>query len=321
MQALVSERTFTAAPAKLGQVPLLVGLEGPPGGGKTYSALRLATGMRKVRPGPVVVIDTEAGRAAKYAREFDFLHVRFEPPYKPTDFLSAVRQQLALKPAAVIVDSISDEHEGEGGVLDWHDQEVERFRGNEHAAWSRPKADRKRMLSGFLRINTPLIFTFRAREKTKQVVNGGKKEVVSIGYQPIAPAEILFALDLVCLLPNKSDGVPVWKSEKAGEDFLIKLPNYLRSCIVDGALDEQTGERLARFAMGTGADPEDEERDATLAAIKQLLVATCKTTDEKASALGRTFGGVRKWNLVESMPIDELTDGLNRLRAESKQTA
>ena len=246
-------RKFEAKPAELKQVPLLIGLEGPPGGGKTYSALRLARGMQKVRPGPVVLIDTERGRAAKYAREFDFLHVAFEPPFKPTDFLEAVRQQLRLNPAAVIVDSLSDEHEGEGGVIDWHDQEVPRMGGNEHAAWGKPKADRKRMIAGFLQITTPLIFTFRAREKTIQQNKPGssRKEVVNIGFQPIAPAEIVHALDLVALLPNRADGVPTWRSERAGEDFTIKLPNYLRPFIADGkALDEQMGEAFARWAAG-----------------------------------------------------------------------
>lgn len=245
-------RKFDAKPAVLKQVPLLIGLEGPPGGGKTFSALRLARGMQKVRPGPVVVIDTERGRAAKYAKDFEFLHVAFEPPFKPTDFLEAIRQQLPLNPAAIIVDSLSDEHEGEGGVIDWHDAEVERFRGNEHAAWGKPKADRKRLIGGMLQITTPLILTFRAREKTIQQTNDrGKKEVVNIGFQPIAPPEIVHALDLVCLLPNRANGVPQWKSDKAGESFMTKLPNYLAPFIRDGvALNEEMGEAFARWAAG-----------------------------------------------------------------------
>lgn len=258
-------RKFEAKPATLAEVPLLIGLEGPPGGGKTFSALRLANGMQRVRPGPVVLIDTERGRATKYAKEFDFLHVPFDPPFVPEDFLAAVRQQIPLNPAAIIVDSLSDEHEGEGGVLDWHDRDVQAFGGNEHAAWSKPKASRKRMIAGFLQITTPLIFTFRAREKTIQQNKPGsnRKEVVNIGFQPVAPAEIVHALDLVALLPVRADGVPTWKSEKQGEGFTIKLPNYLRPFIDEGrALDEGMGEAFARWARGDAAAPATKPQSA-----------------------------------------------------------
>jgi hypothetical protein len=258
-------RSFPATLAVLKEVPLLIGLEGPPGGGKTYSALRLAKGMQRIRPGPVVVIDTERGRASKYAAEFEFLHVDFRPPFKPTDFLAAVREQLKLNPAAIVIDSQSDEHEGEGGVIDWHDAEVARFSGNEHAAWAKPKADRKRMINGYLQITTPLILTFRAREKTVQQpkANGHGKEVVNIGFQPIAPAEIVYALDLVCLLPVRANGVPQWKSDKVGENFTTKLPNYLAPFIQEGRpLSEEMGEAFAKWAKGGPAAPAQRAQTA-----------------------------------------------------------
>jgi hypothetical protein len=251
----MTARKFHAEPAVLAEVPLLIGLIGPPGGGKTYSALRLAKGMQQVRPGPIVLIDTERGRASKYANSFEFMRVNMEPPFKPEDFLDAVRAQLPSNPAAIIVDSLSDEHEGDGGVLDWHDQEVPRMGGNEWAAWSKPKASRRKMINGFLQIKTPLIFTFRAREKTKTELIRGKNTPVNIGYQPIAPSEVIYALDLTCILPPRAEGVPIWKSDKIGEDFIIKLPSFLRHCFKDGALDENTGEQLARWAKGSTQTP------------------------------------------------------------------
>jgi len=260
-------RKFDAKIATLSEVPLLIGIIGPPGGGKTMSALRLASGMKAVRPGPVVLIDTESERSKKYAPDFDFLHVDFRAPFVPEEFLNAVNQQIAHNPAAVIIDSLSDEHEGTGGVLDWHDQDVPKMGGNEWAAWSKPKASRRKMINGFLQIKTPLIFTFRAREKTKTEQRNGKNVPVNIGYQPIAPAEIIYAMDLTCILPPRANGVPVWKSDKIGEDFIIKLPKYLQHCFRDGeALNEKTGEALARWAKGdaqslAGTLSKDDGRD------------------------------------------------------------
>ena len=46
-------RIFTARPAVRESVPLLIGLTGPSGGGKTFSALRLATGIQTVTGGDV----------------------------------------------------------------------------------------------------------------------------------------------------------------------------------------------------------------------------------------------------------------------------
>lgn len=306
-------RTFVAKPAVLGEVPMLIGLVGPPGGGKTWSALRLATGMRRLRPGPVVLVDTERGRARKYARNFEFLHVPFDPPFKPTDFLQAVRDQLKLNPAAVIVDSLSDEHEGEGGVIDWHDAMVEKFKGNEHAAWGPPKADRKRMIAGFLQIVTPLIFTFRAREKTvQQAGRNGKREVVNIGWQPVAPMEIVHALDLTCLLPPRAEGVPAWRSERVGESFIVKLPEYLKPYIQEGRpLSEDMGEAFARWAQGGEAPPAlDKSEPAPNPRLLALHDAARRKAAEGSFALNAWIDRLKP---VQKSAVGEIQAELDRL--------
>ena len=291
-------RKFDIRPAERSEVPLLVGIIGPPGGGKTLSSLLLAQGMQKVRPGPIVLIDTERRRAAKYADVVPFLHVDFEPPFVPEEFLLAVREALKKEPAAIIIDSMSDEHEGDGGVLDWHDRAVPEMGGNEWAAWSRPKASRRRMISGFLQVTTPLIMTFRAREKTKLQPNDkGKQVPVNIGYQPIAPSEVVYALDVTCILPPRANGVPVWRSDKAGEDFIIKLPQFLYHCFQDNsALDEKTGQALAEWAAGKKdplrstnppaptPTPAPAEAGAAASPQTQAKAAPARTPEEIAAA-------------------------------------
>jgi hypothetical protein len=260
-------RSFTPTPEdSLHAVPLLIGLMGPPGGGKTKSALRLADGMRRVRGGKPVVIDTEAGRSLKYRlgsrnpNGHEFVHFDFKAPFTPSAFLDAIKEALKLDPCCIIVDSASDEHEGEGGVLDWHDQMVPTMGGNEWAAWAKPKASRRVLLSGIQQVKVPLIFCFRAREKTVQqeVERNGRKrmEPVNVGFQPVAPFEFVHVLDLTCLLPARSDGVAVWSSPKGAEDFVIKLPEFLQPFVRKGAaIDEQMGEQLARWALGDVVKP------------------------------------------------------------------
>lgn len=250
---------FKAAPATRSEEPLLLGMIGPPGGGKTLSALKLAKGIQSVRGGPIRVIDTEGGRSRKYNDAVPFEIVELMNG-RSDDFLEAINAQLADKPAAIVVDSMSEEHEQ---YLAWHDEMVPKMGGNEWAAWAKPSAARKKLISGILKIKTPLIFTFRAREKTKQ---DGKK-VINIGWQPVAPLEIVHTLDLTCILPPRADGVPVWQSDKIGEDFIIKLPNYLAPFIEKGRpLSESMGAALARWAKGDTATPQKDKSAAKTAA-------------------------------------------------------
>ncbi len=239
---------YQAVPAIRSEEPLLLGMIGPPGGGKSLSSLKIARGIQSVRGGDIVMIDTERGRSRKYSDAIPFKIVEMEPDACSTDFLEAIRAQLPSNPAAIIVDSLSDEHER---YLAWHDEMVPKMGNNEWAAWAKPKAARKVLISGILKIKTPLIFTFRAREKTKQDVVNGKKVVTNIGWQPVAPLEIVHTLDLTCILPPRADGVPVWKSDKIGEDFIIKLPSYLAPYVQDGKqIDENMGAAFARWAKG-----------------------------------------------------------------------
>ena len=93
---------------------------------------------------------------------------------------------------------MSHEHEGPGGVLDWHEEELTRLAGDDHGkrervkflAWQQPKADRKRLIQmTLIRVHAHLILCFRAKEKLKLVKDGGRLKPVSIGIQPICGEE------------------------------------------------------------------------------------------------------------------------------------
>jgi hypothetical protein len=306
---------FEAVTAARSEEPLLLGMIGPPGGGKTLSSLKLAKGVQSVRGGDIIVIDTEGGRSRKYSDLIPFKIVELSNARSDV-MLEAIRAQLLSRPAAIIVDSISDEHEA---YLEWHDEMVPKMGNNEWAAWAKPKAARKQLISGILKIKTPLIFTFRAREKTKQEVVNGKKVVTNIGWQPVAPLEIVHTLDLTCILPPRADGVPVWKSEKIGEDFIIKLPNYLAPYIeADKPLNEQMGAAFARWAQGspatsavksaapvsTPANPQAgavDDGEPTAAEWDLRLADAAKEGTEVLGALWATVPKRMKHELVEAL--------------------
>lgn len=243
-----------------GETPLLIGVNGPPGAGKTFTALTLAEGIARVRGGDVFLLDTEGGRSRAYRERFKFKLQMMDAPYDPLRFVAAIEAAEAAKAACLIIDSMSDEHEGPGGTLAKHDAELDRMAGNDwakrerssQAAWIRPKADRLKLCGKLLRVRVPIICAFRAREKTKPIKNDrGKIEPTNIGYQPIAPAEIVHTMGVNLLLPPFAQGVPTWESEKVGESFLLKLADPFKPIFAQrGAVTADQGEALARWARG-----------------------------------------------------------------------
>ena len=110
-------RQFAFSKAVRQQAPLLIGLVGPSGVGKTFSALRLARGIQRVTGGRVKGIDTEHKRMSHYSDDFDFDCMDFRGPFGSLDYLAAI-QEAAKTPGPIIVDSLSHEHDGPGGYLD-----------------------------------------------------------------------------------------------------------------------------------------------------------------------------------------------------------
>lgn len=263
-------RVFEDKPAVRESVPLFIGLMGPSGGGKTYSALRLGTGIQTVTGGDIFVIDTEAKRAKQYADYFKFRHIEFTAPFSSLHYLDAIQHCVSKGAGLVVVDSMSHEHEGPGGLLDFHDHEVDRLAGNDWnkrervnmLAWQKPKSNRRQLINGLLQLNANFIFCFRSKETAKpmKVVEDGKEKtvVVPLGFMPIAGDEFIFEMTVNCLLLPHAEGVPTWKSNNIGERQMMKLPEQFKALFADNrALDEKFGVDLAQWARGKPVDGAD----------------------------------------------------------------
>lgn len=267
-------RTFTASPAVRTVVPLLIGIMSPSGGGKTFSALRLATGIQQVFGGDICVLDTENRRALHYADRFKFIHVPFGPPFGSLDYLAAIKHCATLKPCVTIVDSMTHEHVGEGGYLETAEQVVTRIAGDDYkkreaakfAGWAKAGPLRTQMIEGIKQLNGNFIFCWRAKEKTKPMRVNGKFEAVEMGLMPIAGEEWVYEMALNCMLPPRSGGVPTWRSDHVGERLMMKLPDQFKGIFAENKpLDEEIGRQLAEWAKGGPApakqsnDMDDEE--------------------------------------------------------------
>jgi hypothetical protein len=269
-------RTFETTPAVRSQVPLLVGLVSPSGAGKTYSALRLATGIQRVVGGEIFVADTESRRSLHYADTFKFQFTPFVAPFAPLDYLAVIEHCVSKGAKTIILDSMSHEHEGPGGVLEMHEREIERMIKEwgtsrekvQLGAWARPKQDRRRLINSLLQIPCNFILCFRAKRKLK--VEPGKPPR-ELGWMPIAGDEWIYEMTMNCLLMPNAGGVPTWDPAGEGEQDIIKLPEQFKSLMLDKQagkpLSEETGQALAVWAAGDAATATEADYEKALAAV------------------------------------------------------
>jgi len=238
--------------AILGGKRLRLGLGGPSRSGKSFSALRAATGIVSVTGGDIFVIDTDNEFALDYAENFSFQHVDFQPPFTSERYQSAVEYCVNQNPGVIVVDHMTHEHTGDGGMLERQEQIASELSAKwkvprdktTWAAWAQAKGPHAKLVSYITRIKQPMIFNFRAKDKIKLIKKpDGKQEVVHIGYTPICVEQFDYEMSAMLILPPNSDGTP--------DKELSEIRGPLRSIIHLGEqIDEAMGKRLAEWAKG-----------------------------------------------------------------------
>ncbi len=255
--------TIAFKPALRENVGLLIGLAGGTGSGKTFTALRLATGLAGGKP--FALIDTEARRALHYADRFKFDHAELNPPFSPGSYAEAITAADKAGYPVIVVDSMTHEWAGDGGVLDMQEAELNRMAGDnwqkrescKMAAWIKPKMQHKQMVQRLLQVRAHVILCFRAEEKVEMVRDDkGKMQIVAKqtltgldGWVPVCEKSLPFELTVSFLLTASRPGMPL----------PIKLQEQHKSLFPAGQLiDENCGQRLAAWARGGVAAKADD---------------------------------------------------------------
>lgn len=276
-------RVFEDVPAVRERVPLLVGIDGCSSSGKTWSALRLATGMQRIYGGDIRLIDADSGRGKHYADRFTYRRIPFDPPFGSLDYLDAIEQAIA-KGGIVIVDHMSAEHDGEGGMID---TQLEAKNGNDKRnamAWGIAKGLHHRLVRAIQQIATPVILLWRAADKMDWKTGGDPKK---LGMMPIGSKDLIFEMTVNAYLPPAAKGVPNWTPLEVGEKMMTKLPEQFRDLFKPGeVLCEAHGEAMARWAMGSALEAARPPSPAFLALRDQINGADAATLAVMKSAMG-----------------------------------
>ena len=317
---------FTFKKAVREEVGLIIGIAGESGSGKTFSALRLATGMARGKP--FCVIDTEAGRAKHYASAFNFDHGDLRAPFRPDSYAEAIDAADKAGYPVIVVDSTSHVWAGDGGVLDWQEEELDRMAGDDWkkreackmAAWIKPKMSHKRMVQKLLQVRAHLILCFRSEPKVEIIREDGKTKIVpkqSItgldGWLPICEKNLPYELTASFLMHASAPGVP----------RPIKLQEQHRALVpLDKPITEETGKALAAWAAGGVAKPAADKPAATAAKTDTSPIRDTLMRQLHDSAVAGTeplreaWGGLSK---AEQKIIGEA--GLRDLQALARQGA
>ncbi len=281
--------SFTFRPARRENVPLLIGVAGGTGSGKTYSALLLARGIAGGQP--FAIVDTENGRAKHYADLFpEMRHGEIHAPFRPGKYADAIQAGAAEYPV-VVVDSMSHEWAGDGGCLDWHDEIMAGDQKKNLAAWIEPKRAHKAMVTRLLQVSAHVILCFRAEPKVEAVREGGQTKIVPKasltglnGWLPISEKMLPYELTASFLLMADTPGVP--KPIKLQEQHRALVP-------LDTPLAEETGRRLAEWARGGavsepdgGTDPSSGTSGSEIASLTERLTGLLVDAG-KANMVGR----------------------------------
>lgn len=306
--------SYEFRPVTRENVPLLLGVAGGTGSGKTMSALRLARGLTNGEP--FAIIDTENGRAKHYADLFPEMRwAAITAPFRPEKYADAI-QAAAQAFGVVVVDSASHEWAGDGGCLDWHDELMGGDQKKNLSAWIQPKLAHKKMVTRLLQAEAHIIMCFRAEPKV-EVGPGGKiipkPSLTGLdGWIPISEKNLPYELTASFLLMADRPGVPQ----------PIKLPEALKPAVpLDQPISEDTGTRLASWAAGSSDGQVAVTTVVPSAGLasepqRRRLFAIAKDSGVEEHRLREILEAVTGQNSTAGIPADKYDELIEAVESE-----
>jgi len=180
------------------QAKIKMGIQAPSGAGKTYSALLLAYGLINDWS-KIAVIDTENHSADLYAHLGNYQVLALDQPFSPERYLEAIEICEKAGMAVIIIDSISHEWEGIGGILDIHGAMI----GNSFTNWAKITPRHNAFVQKLLQSPCHIIATIRSKQDYVLSEKNGKMVPEKIGLKGVTREGLDYEFTLVFELDLK----------------------------------------------------------------------------------------------------------------------
>lgn len=221
---------------------LRIGLSGASGFGKSFSALKMASGMTNDW-GKICVIDSECSSSSLYSNLGSFNTIDINAPFNPEKFCQAIKLAEDSKMDVIIIDSISMEWNGSGGCLDIHEQLGGRFQD-----WGPVKKRHQAFIDAILQSSCHIITTVRRKvEYSLDKDSNGRTKVYKLGTKEVTQEGFEYEMDVNFELINENH---LAKATKDRLNLFMNRPEFV--------INSSTGKKLIEFANSTDAMGKNE---------------------------------------------------------------
>lgn len=235
------------------QAIIKLALQGPSGSGKTYSSLLIAYGLVG-RWDQVVVIDTENNSSHLYSHLGSFNVLSLSEPFSPERYIEAIETCEKAGMKAVIIDSISPEWEGNGGIIETHGN----MTGNSFTNWNRVTPRHNAFVQKMLQSPCHIIATIRSKQDYVLTDKNGKMVPEKVGLKGVTRDGMDYEFTLVLDLDIKHQAT-------ASKDRTGLFTNPLPFLI-----NEQTGSKIKLWCQGEDLLKNIESQISSAGTVQEL---------------------------------------------------
>lgn len=284
------------------QVKLRVGLSGPSGFGKTYSALLLAYGISNDWE-KVAIIDTENNSASLYSHLGDFNVITLQEPFSPERYIEAIKLCESSNIEVIIIDSISHEWQGKGGCLEIHEQLGGRFND-----WARVTPRHNSFIDAIIQSTCHIVTTSRRKvDYSLDQDSNGKTKVMKLGTKEITREGFEYELTLNLELLNDKHLVSASK-DRTG--LFMNKPEFV--------VNSATGKRLINWCnQGLSIDKIFEEIESC-ESIEGLRIIYANYPNQQSQIHQKILNRKSELDNLTSQIIshDEIINSKNQIKNE-----
>ena len=214
------------------QAKIKLGLQGPSGSGKTYSALLIGHGITNDWS-KIAVIDTENHSADLYAHLGNYKVLNLSKPFTPEIYIEAMEICEKANVEVIIIDSISAEWEGQGGILEIHGN----MTGNTFTNWNKVTPRHNAFVQKMLQSPCHLIATIRSKQDYVLSEKNGKYVPEKVGLRGITREGLDYEFTIVLDLDIKHNA----SASKDRTGLFMDKPPWI--------INEETGQRIMQWCL------------------------------------------------------------------------